>query len=130
MTTFNYTPNLEGLRVINTAAEQHSSFFQDGHPRFLISDFFDGSPQDIWITFLDFLERIKGSEVYDQDGGEVISNEIVNSETGLTKCTYQAWVQLTEDSELESINVDIEGYVVQSNDNGTYFVATKVVEHS
>ncbi|HWY36543.1 MAG TPA: hypothetical protein VNX68_18010 [Nitrosopumilaceae archaeon] len=128
MTTFNYVPNLNGLRIINTEEEQLSSFFQHGHPEFLIPDF-NPEKLDIWISYLDFLEANKGIEIYDQDGGEIISNEIID-ETGLTKCVYKASIQISEDSELEDINVDMEGYVVQSNDGSVYFTPTQVVEHS
>lgn len=122
---FNYTPDLTGLKVIKTDKEQYKKFFYSGHPYFLIPDFCE-QPSDIWLSFLDFLESEIEDEVYDQNGGEVHNNVVINSD-GLTKCVYTAYVQLTEDSEEEEWNVEIKGYVVENtSEEEVYFVATDV----
>lgn len=56
MKVFNYNVNLTGLTVIKTESQQHSMFFQDGHPKFLIPDFYP-TADDIWQTFMEFLEK-------------------------------------------------------------------------
>lgn len=121
---FTYTPDLTGLKIIRTDDEQHDKFFYSGHPDFLIPDFADDLA-DIWISFLDFLDKEIG-ETYDQNGGGVEEHKIIAPD-GLTKCTYVAYgIQATEDSEEEDWNVEITGYVVES-DESTYFAATEVI---
>lgn len=121
--TFTYTPDLTGLNVIKTEDEQNDKFFYSGHPYFLIPDF-DTEKADIWLSFLDFLDREIG-ETWDQNGGEIEEHEIIAPD-GLTKCTYVAYeIQATEDSELENWNVDITGYVVEDGEE-VYFLATEV----
>lgn len=129
MNVFNYNVDLTGLNIVMTNDEQNQLFFVHGHPQFLIPDFF-GSPGDIWTTYLDYLERKWDCEVYDQDGGEVTMHEIINTNTGLTKCTYQAYgICMYEDSEPTDFIVDIEGYIIREGQSA-YFLATKVVEDS
>lgn len=132
MRKFEYTVDLNGLTVVKTKDEQYKNFFYSGHPCFLIPDFGYDTPQDIWIIFIDFLEKIRGEDIYNQDGGEIESYTIVNEETGLTKCKYTAYdiVFNEDDDESVDIEVDIEGYVVTDKDDLTYFLATKVIEHS
>ena len=120
MIILNYTPNLTGLTILKTKDEQ-KSFFWDGHPQFLIPDFYK-EKCDIWISFIEYLQRINNKEIFDQDGGEIYENEIINSETGLTKCKYRAYVMIGEQDEYEEICIEIEGYLVKEN----YFLATKV----
>ena len=123
---FTYTPNLTGLTIIKNEKEQHEKFFQDGHPYFLIPDFSD-EPSDIWLSFLDFLEKEIGDELWDQNGGEVQSEGVISPD-GLTKCVYTAYgIQKTEDSDEEDFDVEVTGYVVESTSTEeVYFVATKV----
>ena len=123
---FTYEPNLTGLNIIKDANEQHEKFFYSGHPYFLIPDFCD-EPNDIWLSFLDFLEKEIGDELWDQNGGEVQSEGVISPD-GLTKCVYSAYdIQKTEDSEEESFDIEVTGYVVENpSTEEVYFVATKV----
>jgi hypothetical protein len=124
---FTYTPNLTGLNIIKNETEQHEKFFCNGHPDFLIPDFCE-DPSDIWLSFLDFLEKEIGDELWDQNGGEVQSEGVISPD-GLTKCVYSAYdIQKTEDEEdLENFDVEVTGYVVENpSTEEIYFVATKV----
>ncbi len=130
MKEFNYNPNISGLDIIKNENEQHSEFFQDGHPYFLIPDF-DKDPADVWTTFLDYLENeyLDGESMADQEGGEVSDVEIIDKNTGFTKCKYTAYdIMMNDESDPVDIEVDIEGYVVKGK-YYTYFLTTKVVEH-
>lgn len=141
MNTFTYRPDLTDLTVIKDFSKQENEFFRDGHPNFLIPDFFKNPAckdiADIWITFLEYLEK-KYTSIYDQEGGEVSDHKIIDSLSGLTSCIYTAYcIQKDEDSEPVDIKVEVEGYVVEDNkydNNGStpkiFFYATKVTEHS
>ena len=123
---FTYEPNLTGLNIIKDAKEQHESFFCDGHPYFLIPDFSD-EPSDIWLSFIDFLEKEIGDEIWDQNGGEVHS-ECVISPDGLTTCVYSAYdIQKTENEEdLENFDIEVTGYVVENTSTEEiYFVTNR-----
>lgn len=112
---------------IKTDKEQDEKFFYKGHPAFLIPDFYNGKA-DIWVTFLDWIEKQIGYEIWDQEGGEITSHKIISSD-GYTKCRYEVYdVMLNEESEPKNIIVDIEGWVVDDLD-GTYFLASKVIIH-
>jgi hypothetical protein len=136
MKQFNYNPILSG-RIIKEKDEQFDKFFYQGHPLFLIPDF-SQYPEDIWLSYMSFLEKDYSCEVYDQDGGEVQDIQIINPNTGLTKCTYTAYgVMIDEDDEPQDIDVEIEGYVMEvpphtdfneSSFDEYVFVATKVFE--
>lgn len=127
MNQFNYDPAITG-RIIKTKEEQFDKFFYQGHPLFLISDF-NQYPEDIWLSYMEFLEKNHSCEIHDQDGGEVHSVEIINPTTGLTKCIYTAYgVSLDENDEPQDIDVEIEGYVVEESEYDYVFVATKVFE--
>ena len=144
MTQFNYTPLITG-KILKDLEEQKQNFFYEGHPLFLIPDFLP-YPADIWISYMEFLERnYSGSpgqklDIYDQDGGEVHSYQILDSNTGLTKCTYTAYgIMFDEDSEPEDFDVEIEGYIMEvpphtdfndSSFSQFVFMATKVFESS
>lgn len=124
MNLFNYKVNLIGLNVLKTDVEQTDLFFYQGHPEFLIPEF---SPnlEDIWISFLNYLEKIHG-KITDQNGGEIISYEILDKDTGLTQCKYVAYdIQIDDKSDMTDIPVKIEGYVVKDKDR-VYFLTTKV----
>jgi len=128
MKTYNYNVNLTGLKVLKTDKEQ-SRFFGDGHPDFLIPDF-SPEKEDIWLSFMDYLEKKNGS-IYDQDGGEVESNSIIDTSTGLTKCEYNAYgISFNEDEDPSDYTIEIEGYVIDENNqpqfSDLYFLATKV----
>lgn len=126
MKNITYTPNLSNLKIIKDKDEQHRKFFQEGHPYFLIPDF-NPQPADIWLSFLDFLEKEFDVEIWDQNGGEVYDKKIIDDKTGLTKCIYNAYeIQISEDSEPEDWMVQIVGYVVENQNNESYFVATEV----
>ncbi len=135
---FDYTPNLSGLVIIKTQELQRQMFFFDGHPEFLIPDFnvvdakYGGIDKcDIWLSFQDYLEKKKGEDVWDQDGGEVIDDKVIDANTGLTKCKYIAYgisFQSDEDN-YKDYEVEIEGYVV-SDGSETYFAATKVTDNN
>jgi hypothetical protein len=131
MTEFNYNPTITG-RVIKTKEEQFDTFFYQGHPLFLIPDF-NQNPEDIWLSYMEFLEKNHSCEIYDQDGGEVHSIEIIDENTGLTKCIYTAYgITLDENDESQDVDLEIEGYVVdipEGNINEYVFVATKVFEN-
>lgn len=128
MKTLTYNVNLTGLKVLKTDKEQNR-FFGDGHPSFLIPDFSSFS-EDIWLSFMSYLEKKNGA-IYDQDGGEVESNSIVDTSTGLTKCVYSAYgISFSEDEYPSDYTVEIEGYVIDENNrvqfSDLYFLATKV----
>lgn len=127
---FNYTPLITG-KVIKTKEEQFDKFFYQGHPLFLIPDF-NSNPEDIWLSYMDFLEKNHSCDIYDQDGGEITSYDIIDPNTGLTKCIYTAYgIQLGESDEPQDVEVEIEGYieeVPQGSFSEYIFVATKVFE--
>lgn len=135
MTQFNYIPLITN-KVIKTKDEQNI-FFMDVHPNFLIPDFSE-YPNDICLSYLDFLEKNHSCKIYDQDGGEVHSVEIIDHNTGLTRCIYTAYgISLDEGDVAQDVDVKIEGYVVEippnTDDNISIFseyvfVATKVFE--
>lgn len=139
MTQFNYNPDLSSVRVVDTELEQQK-FFVDGHPNFFIPDF-SICPTDIWLSYMDFLEGqylsgfdtsiggVSTGEIYDQDGGEITSHHIIDRNTGLTKCVYEAYgIMMDENDEPQDVEVEIEGYVVEKD--GEYlFYATKVFEN-
>jgi hypothetical protein len=134
MREFKYNPTITG-KILKTKEEQFDSFFYQGHPLFLIPDF-NPNPEDIWLSYMDFLEtEYSGSpneklELYDQDGGEVHSIQILDPATGLTKCTYTAYgIVFDEDDDPQDIDVEIEGYVIEDGFDH-FFVATKVFEMS
>lgn len=134
MNQFNYTPNLSGLTIIKTKDEQFDKFFYQGHPKFLIPDFNGKSsgqgPVDMWLLYLDYLEDNFDCPVYDQDGGEVTSIQIIDPNTGLTKCVWEAWgISFSEDDEPQDFQVEVEGYVAEDKGE-VYFLATKVFENS
>lgn len=115
-----------------TNEEQHEKFFIHGHPNFLIPDFC-AVKADIWVSYLDYLNVEWDCNVYDDEGGEITSHEVIDATTGLTKCTYQAYcITFDEGDEPIDFIVEIEGYVIDSNDpyQGAYFLATKVFEDS
>ncbi len=136
MTELNYNPTITE-RVLKTEDEQYKKFTYQGHPSFFIPDF-SPYPSDISTTYLDFLEKNHSCECFDQDGGEH-SYEIIDHNTGLTKCTYTAYgVMLDENDDPQDIDVEIEGYIVEAPPMSQYntdtetqyvFVATKVFEN-
>ena len=127
MTPFSYNPVITG-RIIKTQEEQFDKFFYQGHPLFLIPDF-NQYPEDIWLSYMEFLEKNHSCEIYEQDGGEVHSVEIIDSTTGLTKCIYTAYgISLDDNDEPQDVDVEIEGYVVENSPNDCVFIATKVFE--
>lgn len=130
MNQFNYNPAIT-QRVLKTEKEQYDKFFYQGHPNFLIPDFFK-TPEDIWITYLEYLEKnYSCDQIWDQEGGEVHSIEILDENTGLTKCIYTAYdLVFNENDESQDIDVEIEGYVVEYSPNYYVFIATKVFEQS
>jgi hypothetical protein len=130
MKDFQYQPNLTGLIVIEDEQKQFDDFFYSGHPQFLIPNFSEHK-KDIWLSFLSYLEKEynEGEEVYDQDGGELSEQTIINKETGLTKCKYTAYgIQLKEEDEPRDIEVEIHGFVVLNQFGESYFIATKISE--
>lgn len=131
MTNFIYKADLSGLTVLKTNYEQYEYFFYKGHPNFLIPDF-NSEPIDIWIGYLDYLEKIHGEEVED-DGGEVSSHKVIDNETGLTRCTYTAYGICTDGDVCKDHTLYIEGYVVVKSEDAklrfyddSYFIATLV----
>lgn len=51
MRQFNYTPTITG-RIIKTEDEQFDKFLYQGHPLFLIPDFFE-YPEDIQLSYME-----------------------------------------------------------------------------
>jgi hypothetical protein len=122
---FEYNVDLSTLEVIKDVDRQFDKFFYKGHPEFLIPDFSEYK-DDIWTSYLDYLEKDLGKEVWDQDGGEITDNQIIDENTGLTKVTYTSYgIMVDEDSECEDHDIEMEGYVIQDGKE-TYFLATKV----
>lgn len=136
MNKFTYNPTITG-NVIKTDSEQFDKFFYQGHPVFLIPDF-NQNEEDIWLGYLDYLES-KYGEIYDQDGGEITSHSVINTNTGLTKCVYTAYgIQIDGSKPPQDVTIEIEGYVVEippmtGNNLSTFedyiFVATQVIEN-
>lgn len=125
MKKFEYSIDPSAFKVIKDVDGQFDKFFYKGHPEFLIPDFSEFK-EDIWTSYLDYLEKQLGKEVWDQDGGEITDNQIIDKKTGLTKVTYTAYgIMIDEDSDCEDHDIDIEGYVIQDGKE-TYFLATKV----
>lgn len=120
---FEYNIDISNLAVIKDEEKQFDLFFYQGHPVFVIPDF--GQANDIWLGFLDYLERENG-EAWDQDGGEITSHKIIDSD-GLTKCTYEAYgISFDEDEDLKDYVVEIEGYVIMESQFNSYFLAKTV----
>lgn len=122
---FEYNVDLSTLKVIKDVDRQFDKFFYKGHPEFLIPDF-SIYKEDIWTSYLNYLEKDLGKEVWDQDGGEIIEYQLIDENTGLTRVDYTAYgIMIDEDSECEDHDIDIEGYVIQDGKE-TYFLTTKV----
>jgi hypothetical protein len=122
---FEYNVDLSTLKVIKDVDRQFDKFFYKGHPEFLIPDF-SNYKEDIWDSYLEYLEKDLGREIWDQDGGEIIEYQVIDEETGLTKVNYISYgIMVDEDSECEDHDIDIEGYVIQDGKE-TYFLTTKV----
>jgi hypothetical protein len=122
---FEYNVDLSTLKVIKDVDRQFDKFFYKGHPEFLIPDF-SNCKEDIWDSYLEYLEKDLGREIWDQDGGEIIEYQVIDDKTGLTKVNYTAYgIMVDEDSECVDHDIDIEGYVIQ-NGKETYFLTTKV----
>lgn len=128
-TIFKYTPDLSGKTILKTAAEQYDLFFKYGHPLFLIPDFSEDKV-DIWLSFLDYIEKQIGQEVQDQDGGEIMEENIIDIETGLTECKYVAYNIITNNPPV-NYTVQIKGYIVCTKEEESfedvYFAATEVI---
>jgi len=135
MIQLNYNPTITE-RILKTEDDQYENFTYQGHPNFYIPDFFR-EPCDINQSFLDYYAKINSCEIWDCDGGEP-SYEIIDHNTGLTKCTYSEYgVTTSEDDDPKDLIIEIEGYIVEAppmsqfNDDDeveTYiFVATKVL---
>ena len=117
----NFKPNFTGLTIV-TDPNDINEFFRDGHPCFSIPGFSGGSgvgsftgPVDIWLGYQDYLESIKGSPIYDQNGGEILGHTVLNS-LGFITCDY-----ILDDLSFESdpdnysqYNITIEGFLVRS----------------
>jgi hypothetical protein len=122
---FEYDVDLSTLKVIKDVDRQFDKFFYKGQPEFLIPDF-SNCKEDIWDSYLEYLEKDLGREIWDQDGGEIIEYQVIDEETGLTKVSYTSYgIMVDEDSECEDHDIDIEGYVIQDGKE-TYFLTTKV----
>jgi len=122
MIEFKYNVDLSKLNVVKNESDI-KDFFLDGHPLFLIPDFFRGAA-DIWVTYLDFLEKKYDCEIWNQDGGEIISHKIFYN--GLVKCIYQSYaICVNEDDDPVDHVIEIEGYIIQ--DTYKYFLATNVI---
>jgi hypothetical protein len=122
---FEYNVDLSTLKVIKDVDRQFDKFFYKAHPEFLIPDF-SSYKEDIWNSYLEYLEKDLGREIWDQDGGEITDNQIIDEDTGLTKVIYTAYdIMIDEDSDCEDHDITIEGYVIQDKKE-TYFLTTKV----
>ena len=136
MNTFTYNPKIVG-KIIKDDEEQFYKFFYQGHPLFLIPDF-SQYPEDIWLSYMNFLERDMSCEIYDQDGGEVTPHNVIDKNTGLTRCVYTAYgIMVDKSDDPQDVEVEIEGFVVevaphtdfnQSSFENYVFIATKVFE--
>ncbi len=120
---FQYNIDLYELDIIDTEHGQLDAYFQFGHVKCLIPDFFP-EPAELCDSFQDYIEQKYGS-IYDQDGGEVISHRIINSD-GLTRVEYRCYA-ITHDEldEPKDHNIVIEGYIVNDGDS-TYLLAKSV----
>lgn len=122
---FEYNVDLSTLKVIKDVDRQFDKFFDKAHPEFLIPDF-SSIKDDIWNSYLEYLEKDLGREVWDQDGGEIIEYQLIDENTGLTRVDYTAYdIMIDEDSDCEDHDITIEGYVIQEKKE-TYFLTTKV----
>lgn len=118
----NYKINLSGLNVVKH--DLHNAFFYKGHPEFLIPDF-DPNPVDIWISFMNYLERTSNKEIYDQDGGEISSHSLLDT-NGLVECVYEAYgINFDEDEDPLDYQLAIRGYIIDDSEK-TYFLAESV----
>jgi hypothetical protein len=125
-TDLNYSPCLGGLDVIKNEKEQFDEFFYSGHPYFLIPDF-NRNKDDIWLSFMDYYEKEKNIDLYDQNGGEIIEHKVIDSVSGLTECKYQSYGFIEDkDSDEFDCLLTIQGYVIKDEENGNYFLATSV----
>lgn len=131
--TLNYDiSNYDISTALKTKDAQFDKFYYSGHPLFLIPDFSE-YPDDIWLSFLNFLEKNKGKNCYDNDGGEVIENTLLDVNTGYSTCIYEAWgISFSEDDEPKDYEIEVKGYIIIDEDNSDgkfityYFLATEV----
>jgi len=122
--------NFDISQALKTKDEQFDKFYYQGHPNFMIPDFLH-LPADIWATFFEFIEKEFGKEVYDDDGGEVIENTLLDVNTGYSRCVYEAWgINFSEDEETKDYQVEVFGYIIPfdktNKKEGYYFLATEV----
>lgn len=111
--------------IIKTESEQFDKFFYSGHPTFLIPEFSE-YPEDIWLSFMSYLEKVNNKTIYDQDGGEITYHKIID-DTGLTVCTYEAYgISFSEDEDLVDYKLEITGYVISRDKMCADFYATKI----
>jgi len=118
--------------ALKTKEEQFDEFYYSGHPLFLIPDFFE-EEDDIWTSFMNFLEKEFDKEIYDQDGGEIIHKEIIDVNTGYSRCVYEALeINFSIDEEPKNYQVEVFGYIIINEENINtdfakyYFLATEV----
>jgi hypothetical protein len=128
--TFTYDiSNYDISTALKTKEDQFGSFYYSGHHEFMIPDF-SNSTCDIWLSFLNFLEKENNKEVYDQDGGEIIENEILDINTGYSRCVYEAlFINFDEDEPRKDYQVEVFGYIIldkSSGEDNYYFLAAGV----
>ena len=130
---FNYDiSNYDISTALKTKDAQFDEFYYSGHPLFLIPDFSE-YPDDIWLSFLSFLEKEKGKDCYNDDGGEIIENTILDENNGYSRCVYDACeINFSKDEETKNYQVEVFGYIIIDEDNSDdkfttyYFLATEV----
>lgn len=110
-----FTYKLDPSYTVLTNKTDIDNFFGDGHPSFLIYEFCD-FPADIWLSYLEYFEKVHKCAIWDQDGGEITKYDIDTD--GLIKCTYEAYgIIKDEDGDPIDHKVDIEGYLVKDINN-------------
>ena len=128
--TFDYDiSNYDISTALKTKESQFNKFYYSGHPDFMIPDF-SNIPNDIWDSFISFLEKEKG-DVYDQDGGDFISETILDPITGFSSYEYEVYgIFFSEDEPPIDYLLEIKGYIIPfdktNKKEGYYFLATNV----
>lgn len=115
--------------ALKTKEEQFNEFYYSArNPLFLIPDFL-GYPEDIFVSFIDFIEKEKGS-ILDLDGGDFINETVIDPITGFSSYEYEVYhILFSEEEPPISYIIDVKGYVIpfdKTNKEGYYFLATNV----
>lgn len=111
------------LNIVKTE-QGKDMFFRQSSPEFLITEV-SKTRCDIWLAYIEYLEKKNHCDLYDQNGGEIISHIFCNA-NGLVRCKYAAYgILFDEDDDPTDLCSVIEGYIIK-DEIGTYFLVSKI----